>query len=117
MNDFILSCQPLKYDHTSFTLHTVIICYIDSTSFASEDEDENEVINDDEWGVVNEKFCKWPLYQSQKIDNDKGDNMVVDFVHKFSMVTLIMGVHPSPSNYHTIFQSSIQTTIKKFQIS
>ena len=66
MNDFVLSCQPLKYNHTSSTLHTVITCYIDSTSFASEDEDENEVINDGEWGVVKKKFYKWPLYQLQK---------------------------------------------------
>ena len=34
-------------------------------------------------GVVNKKFYKWPLYQLQKIDNDKGGAMVVDFVHKF----------------------------------
>ena len=83
MNDFVLSCQPLKYDHISSTLHSVITWYIDSTSFASEDKDENEVINDGEWGVVNKKFHKWPLYQLQKIDNDKGGDMVVDFVHKF----------------------------------
>ena len=50
MKNFILSCQPLKYDHTSSTLHTVIMWYINSTSFASEDEDENEIINDGEWG-------------------------------------------------------------------
>ena len=50
MNDFILSCQPLKYDHTSSTLHAVITWYFNSTSFASEDEDENEVINDGEGG-------------------------------------------------------------------
>ena len=72
MKNFILSCQPLKYDHTSSTLHTVIMWYINSTSFASEDEDENEIINDGEWGVVNKKFYKLPLYQLQKIDNDKG---------------------------------------------
>ena len=56
--------------------------YIDSTSFASEDKDENEIINDGEWRVVNKKFYKWPLYQLQKIDNDKGSDMV-DFVDKF----------------------------------
>ena len=57
--------------------------YIDSTSFTSEEKDEKEVINDGEWGVVNAKFYKWPLYQLQKIGNDKGGDMVVDFVHKF----------------------------------
>ena len=50
MSDFILSCQPLKYDHTFSTLRMVIMWYIESTSFTSEDEDENEVINNGEWG-------------------------------------------------------------------
>ena len=45
-------------------------------------------------GVVNNKVYKWPLYQLQKIDKDKGGDMVVDFVHKFFYSDINNGCTP-----------------------
>ena len=107
MNNFILSWQPLKYDHTSSTVHTLIMWYIDSTSFASEDEDENVVINDGEWRVVNKNFTNGLCTDCKKSIMTKGVTWWwISFIN-FSMVTLIMDAHTSSSNYLKISQSSI----------
>ena len=82
LNDFVLLCQPLCYHQYCSTLHTIITWYVHSTSFAGnddEEEDDNEVIDECEWGVLDDKFYKWPLYQWLPDDGERGGDMMVDF--------------------------------------
>ena len=87
LNDFILLWQALCYDQYCSTLHTIITWFVHSTWFAGNDDteeaDDNEVIDESEWGVLDDKFYKWPLYQWLPDDSERGGDMMVDFLHKF----------------------------------
>ena len=84
LNNFTLVCQPSFYDHTQNTLHTALTWFIDSSSLLSIDD----VVSHDmcmEWGLVNGKFYKWPLYKYWKpVHEDKDDeDLVSHFMHRY----------------------------------
>ena len=86
LNDLVLSCQPLRYDPDVAILHTIIKWYIHSSPTHHHVDvggGETKDNCDAEWGVINNKYYKWPLYHTRQKRGVNDGNLFADYLPKF----------------------------------